>query len=1269
MKGAIRTVLMALCLCPLAAWGNQRANVTCALAGSVSTAGIPSTNKAAIVYPGCTIAVYLTGTHTLAVIYSDNNNTAKANPFVADTTGNGFFYAALGRYDITFSGGGLPSPQTFGDVLLQDVVALNIGPPGGNNGEGQYNNNGVFSGMTGTSWNPTTQTFTTPNINVPGGLPSAQVTYPPACSTGVYVPATNTCVPSGTAANAAPPVGSGQMNVGGSFGSIPGFMADPTNGWITAGGVGYAKGYQNGAGNNGIANCFVTGTNCMADPTYGSTEVPYTQAGPVRSQSPQNSWFSDTRGGVRADFFHNPIGSTYINFLYHIPWHQIVVNDRTQGPGGTGSSNVSTEVRAFYQDLYFTSPGLSLGNTGLGPCCWSSTIGFSQNILAVTPGITTGIGNYVSKAGIGDNVGLQSYLFNYGGAVAASDEGNEALRILSGTASTQLVGSTSGVATGATSVVVTCTQDCANPGDGRFLITTQVPVATGNVTATTAPSGATPGTYTTDVTVPTSSAWGTLNGSCVPAVSAPSGLAGTQITCTVTMNASSPRDFQAGDNIMFGGGFHEQSTVLASPAPTHTSFTAMLRKAHGSGAWVMANGPQGYIDFAVRDVTVGTTQLNFPHDIIGADSAHTLRYLWDNPTGSTVAPGVVAGQYNTTGNTTNIGGIVYMNVAGGGVSPQQTPAFYNSPAIYISGTGTAYDGVCTNTFLVLGQSQQLGCTQAASNGVAAVTGAKINLTSASNPTPYGATAFKLWQGAEVLDVNTFVGTYGETCPANICTFTVEPNNVAWGTGSVIEPQHYAWTGHQLRMGHTVNNPAPYSASGWQTAFAGIGMTGGLAISPTSNADWNITNQNTNGIYAYHGGGTTPTGMFQLNGLFNYAIAMQYAPDPVGTPAIYIGCPLSGCADPNYNYNLVSLNANWTMLYRPFASMMQINGSTLFYGNLARTFFNDNISAAALSTPAAPTVTNSVTGGTIASGIQRCYTTVSYNLAGSSPQGPEQCVTPAVLALTSVATASGGNTVYTGTITGGASNGLLGSLYTVAGFTNAGNNGSFRAVASTATTLTLANSAGVAETATATATGTTNSITIQWAYQHGAEGYKVCEGPTGGPYGQVYTMGFSVLQAALVGWVDTGATPGAGCSTTNTSLPALDPWAYLNLQNQASGFASKLVPTTLTANRTITLPDTTGTMPVVIYTGTTSMPTTAVAAGGCSGVGTNTPASTPNVLQTDSIKWSWQGAPGSVTGNLILNPFVTNGGMGFIYCNPGAASQTPPAATLSWSVTR
>lgn len=76
--------------------------------------------------------------------------------------------------------------------------------------------------------------------------------------------------------------------------------------------------------------------------------------------------------------------------------------------------------------------------------------------------------------------------------------------------------------------------------------------------------------------------------------------------------------------------------------------------------------------------------------------------------------------------------------------------------------------------------------------------------------------------------------------------------------------------------------------------------------------------------------------------------------------------------------------------------------------------------------------------------------------------------PAAYTLTAAAAAVAGSTVYTGTITGGASNAYAGRLFTIAGFDLTANNGTFECTASSATTLTLSNAAGVADTHAGTA---------------------------------------------------------------------------------------------------------------------------------------------------------------------------------------------------------
>lgn len=90
-------------------------------------------------YASCTVTVYNSGTQTLATLYSDNIDTPLGNPFTATSQGYWEFYAASGRYDVTVSGGGLPSPFTYSDILLNDTS-------GDLNTDNIWTNNNRFKG-------------------------------------------------------------------------------------------------------------------------------------------------------------------------------------------------------------------------------------------------------------------------------------------------------------------------------------------------------------------------------------------------------------------------------------------------------------------------------------------------------------------------------------------------------------------------------------------------------------------------------------------------------------------------------------------------------------------------------------------------------------------------------------------------------------------------------------------------------------------------------------------------------------------------------------------------------------------------------------------------------------------------------------------------------------------------------------------------------------------------------------------------------------------
>lgn len=89
-----------------------------------------------------------------------------------------------------------------------------------------------------------------------------------------------------------------------------------------------------------------------------------------------------------------------------------------------------------------------------------------------------------------------------------------------------------------------------------------------------------------------------------------------------------------------------------------------------------------------------------------------------------------------------------------------------------------------------------------------------------------------------------------------------------------------------------------------------------------------------------------------------------------------------------------------------------------------------------------------------------------------------------VALTSVASPVAGSAVYTGIITGGASNAYAGLSFLVTGFADIANNGIFTCTASTSTTLTLSNASAIAQNALSVATAC-QWISIQYVIGNAA----------------------------------------------------------------------------------------------------------------------------------------------------------------------------------------
>ncbi len=110
------------------------------------------------------------------------------------------------------------------------------------------------------------------------------------------------------------------------------------------------------------------------------------------------------------------------------------------------------------------------------------------------------------------------------------------------------------------------------------------------------------------------------------------------------------------------------------------------------------------------------------------------------------------------------------------------------------------------------------------------------------------------------------------------------------------------------------------------------------------------------------------------------------------------------------------------------------------------------------------------------------TATTLTLVNASAVAETQAATATTLYITSVNDASGGNTVYNGTFSGGGSNAYAGLVFLVAGFLNGKNNGTFTCISSTTTTLTLNNAYGAAETDSATVVSAGG---VYWDEQNGS----------------------------------------------------------------------------------------------------------------------------------------------------------------------------------------
>ena len=384
---------------------------------------------------------------------------------------------------------------------------LTVGPVGAGVGDVQINVGGVWTTIPGLIFGVSSNALHAPNLLMPGNagviIPPNQVTWPSSCSSGVWSPSANGCVPTGSTGNPVAPTGSAHMNAGGVFAPIPGFTNDANYGWVTAGGMQYAKGHQSGSGWNGITNAVTNGQVVLSDPGYvvrttasmTTSSLTITVANPagivagqyvagnvtprtvVLSVAGNNVVVSayplSNNAAAPVTFFETPYGlafghqnfpnATQAEFLDRKLGYSVEFKRDPPGNPVTGHEDfniegcLSTKRNTWVNggplgpagtnetchliDGWFGAPSTNYGTTSSkGPSNWGVSAVLNITDTVSQQGIGEAFVGFHAKAGIGD--GPQSYLYyaDYLGSVSGSDEGQGGQFTGGGEASTTYTG-------------------------------------------------------------------------------------------------------------------------------------------------------------------------------------------------------------------------------------------------------------------------------------------------------------------------------------------------------------------------------------------------------------------------------------------------------------------------------------------------------------------------------------------------------------------------------------------------------------------------------------------------------------------------------------------------------------------------------------------------------------------------------------------------------------------------------------------------------------
>jgi hypothetical protein len=418
----------------------------------------------------------------------------------------------------------------------------------------------------------------------------------------------------------------------------------------------------------------------------------------------------------------------------------------------------------------------------------------------------------------------------------------------------------------------------------------------------------------------------------------------------------------------------------------------------------MQGGPCGqYIDLTTFDVA-GAVTLHYPFEVIGAQDATHINYaqFYLGISQGVNMAGFRASFNFSAANLNNYGGTVYFTcgqctqISNYQLAVGGTAQFSNS-----NPTTGSYNGACTNVQFNSATSLW-SCTQASSVGATQATTATMTM----GTNQYGNTDYKTYAGGEVLDVlDHSVNPPVIVNTGSKVTLTLEPNNAVWANGDTVEePHHYAYRMNGLLALTQALDPMTSSANLASFTGYGAGFCCGLNYSPYLGASaLALGNHVPTNTYEYHGGYVLPPGGITLgdnapSSIFQWGLNMTLAPDPVNSSVLYIGCPVSGCTDSGYYYNIwqakyVAPNTVSGLTFRPFYNEYTPSGnwnwSPIEFG---KETFRDTITFGALAVPTLNNPTTATTGGTLPDASQYWYTVYATNSAGNTVQSAEKTIT-------------------------------------------------------------------------------------------------------------------------------------------------------------------------------------------------------------------------------------------------------------------------------------